>query len=159
MKKIIAQKVFNFGKIDYYGTGRKINAVTVEAELEDTDKGPEFTASAYVWNGSHTDIVMGGQCLDELAKYIHTLEFKKVLRFWRLHHLNGMHAGTPAQEQALINAGITAWADEYDKACDYLKSVGLYEVEIDGKPYEFGHGWLYWAIPENDLNEIKELLK
>jgi hypothetical protein len=152
------KKVFDFGKIDINGTGRKINAVTVEADLKDTGKGPEFFASAYVWNGSHTDIVMGGQCLDELAKYIHTPEFKKILRFWRLYHLNGRHAGTQAQEQALINAGITDWANEYEKACDYLKSVGLYEVENDGEPYKFGHGWLYWAIPESDLNGIKELL-
>jgi hypothetical protein len=84
-------KVFNFGKIDFNGTGRRINAVDVEVELKDTDKGPEFSASAEVWNGPHTDIVMGGQCLDELAKHIHAPEFKKILRFWRLYHLNGMH--------------------------------------------------------------------
>lgn len=35
------KKVFNFGKIDYYKNGRKINAVTVEVELE--KKGGERT--------------------------------------------------------------------------------------------------------------------
>ena len=29
------KRTFNFGKIDYYGRGRKINLVEVEAELSD----------------------------------------------------------------------------------------------------------------------------
>lgn len=32
------KKVFEFGKIDFYGMGRKINKVTVEIELEEALK-------------------------------------------------------------------------------------------------------------------------
>lgn len=33
------------------------------------------------------------------------------------------------------------------------------KVEHDGKPYKYGHGWLFEAIPEKDLQRIKELIK
>ena len=53
------KRTFNFGKIDYYGRGRKVNSVEVKVEL--SDKGV-FTASANIWNSKHTDCVCGGQC-------------------------------------------------------------------------------------------------
>lgn len=55
------KKIFDFGKIDYTGTGRK------------------------------TDIVAGGQCLDIIARYIKTPLFKEIYRLWKLYHLNDMH--------------------------------------------------------------------
>lgn len=149
---------YHFGKIDYNGTGRKINAVDIEIKLDEKEPGkPVFTACGNIWNHIHTDIYCGGQCLDTIAKYVHTPQFKKIYRFWKLYHLNNMNAGTPEQEQA-----IAAWETQgnkysYDAACDYLKSIGLYEVEYNGKPYKYGHSWIYRAIPENDLNEIKKL--
>jgi hypothetical protein len=159
------KKVFDVGKIDINGTGRRINAVTVEAELKDTDKGPEFTASADVWNGSHTDIVMGGQCLDELAKYIHTPEFKKILRFWRLYHLNGMHPECEHQHALgwAEKAGQKVKIFGEEKALGWLTPEehpdGLLGRACPVCGYKYGHDWKYFPIPESDLNEIRELLK
>ena len=48
--------------------------------------------------------------------------------------------------------------NNYSVDCELLKRHGLYEVEVDGKPYKYGHGWLYRAIPEKDLNKIRAIL-
>ena len=151
------KRTFDFGKIDGYDRGRKINAVTVDVELRDAGKGPEFSACADVWNARRTDIVAGGQNLDEVAKYVRDPLFKKIRRLWRLHHCNDMHAGTPEQEKYL--AEHRTWRGDYGKDCACLKEAGLYRVMVDGKPYEYGHAWLYWPIPDSDLAEIKELFR
>lgn len=145
------KRTFNFGKIDYYGRGRKINSVEVKVEL--SDKGV-FTASANIWNSKHTDCVCGGQCLDEVAKYIKSDKFKKIYRLWELYHLNDMHPGTEKQEEALKAAGLESWANDYYKCCDYLESINL--LVDDG--YKFGTGWLKRDIPVEDVAEIEKLL-
>lgn len=150
------KKIFDFGKIAYYGT-RKINPVTVEINLKETEEGFCFTASGTIWNQTKTDCYCGGQCLDTIAKYVKASEFMEIYRLWKLYHLNDMHAGTREQE-----AAIDAWKEQgnrydYNKVCDYLKSVGLYEVEHEGEPYKYGHKWLYWEIPSEDLEKIKAL--
>lgn len=151
------RKKIDFGKIDYMGNGRKINPVEVEIELEETDKGYRFSASGAVYNQTKTDWITGGQCLDSIAKHLRTLEFMEIYRLWKLYHLNDMHAGTREQQ-----AAVDAWKAEgnrydYTAACEYLKSIGLYEVEHEGKPYKYGHAWLYWEIPAEDLEKIKAL--
>lgn len=144
------RKRFTFGKIDFYGRGRKINSVEVDVEL--SDKGV-FTASGTIWNSKHTDCVCGGQCLDTIAKYIKNPTFKKIHGLWKQYHLNDMHAGTVRQEEALDAAGLTGYANNYRKCCDYLESIGL--LVDDG--YKFGTGWLKRDIPAEDLEEIKKL--
>lgn len=151
------RKKIDFGKIDYNGIGRRINPVTIEIELKETDKGYCFSAMGAVWNQTKTDWITGGQCLDSIAKRLHTPEFMEIYRLWNLYHLNDMHAGTREQQ-----AAIDAWKAEgnrydYDAVCEHLKSIGLYEVEHEGKPYKYGHGWLYWEIPAEDLEKIKAL--
>lgn len=155
------RKKINFGKIDYNRTGRKINLVEVEIALEEKKQGmPVFTASAMVWNSEHTDCVMGGQCLDELLKYKelkNNKQYQKIVELWEKHHLNDMHAGTIEQEEAIDNWKKQGNKYDYNEVCEFLKSVGLYEVEYEGNPYKYGHGWIYRAIPQNDLEEIKAL--
>lgn len=151
-------KKIDFGKIDYMGTGRKINPVTVEIELKETDKGYCFSARGTIWNHIKTDCYCGGQCLDTIAEYLgNNAEFMEIHRLWKLYHLNDMHAGTREQE-----AAINAWKEQgnrydYTEVCEYLKSIGLYEVEHEGKPYKYGTAWLYWEIPTEDLEKIKAL--
>ena len=145
------ERKFTFGKIDYYGTGRKINAVEVEVRL--SDKGV-FTASGTIWNSKHTDCVCAGQCLDTIAKYVKAPQFKKIHRLWKQYHLNDMHAGTVAQEEALEKAGLTGWASNYRECCKYLESIGL----LEDNGYKFGSSWLKRDIPVEDLVEIKKLL-
>ena len=148
----------SFGKIDYNNIGRKNHLVTVDLELRETAHGIEFSCCGDIWNTRETDIVRGGQCLDTIAKYVKTPLFREILRFWRLYHLNGMHAGTPEQE-----AAIKVWEEqgncyEYKAACEMLKDLGLYEVEHNGKPYRYGSSWLFQPIPEADLARIREII-
>lgn len=46
----------------------------------------------------------------------------------------------------------------YTLDCIVLKTYGMYEVEVNGKPYQYGHSWLYRAIPEKDLAKIRKIL-
>ena len=86
------KKVFEFGKIDFEGRGRKCNAVTVEMEYREEGDKKRFSVSANVWNAFHSDIVAGGQCLDEIAPfYRNSPTFKEIYRLWKLYHLNDMH--------------------------------------------------------------------
>jgi len=154
------KKTFDFGKIDWYGRGRKVNAVTVDVELKDSGKGPEFSACASVWNGRRTDIVACGQILDELSKYKYlggNELFRKIRRLWTRHHMNDMHAGTPEQEKYL--AEHRTWRGDYKKDCECLEKAGLLTVQLDGKPYKYGTAWLYRPIPEQDLEEIRKLVE
>ena len=147
------KKTFNF----LYGSGQKINRVKIEVKLEGEEK-PVFSASGEIWEGR--DCICTGQCLDNVYKLIKNETFKKIYHFWKLYHLNDMHAGTPEQEQAIEEALKNGILESYDytKACDYLKSVNLYEVMHEGKLYKYGHGWLYEEIPAEDLKAIKDLL-
>ena len=158
------KKVFKFGKVDAYNIGKRNCLVTVEVELKLDREGCEvFTASGNVWNNLKTDIIQGGQCLDDLIKFKELKYNKQLLLIhdlWKKYHLNNMNAGTLEQSQALEK-----WHKEngtrfdYTKDVEYLKSIDLYEVTLkDGSPYKYGHSWLYREIPENDLNIIKTLL-
>lgn len=167
----MVRKTFDFGKIDYYNRGRKINLLEVEVELINRHGFPEFVASVGIWNGNHTHIVACGQMFDEIKRVpINNALFQEIKRLWKTYHLNGMHAGTKLQELALTNANIKGDASNYEKAVEYLKRIGLYEVELTpteakynptyaGRPYKYGHGWLYRPIPANDVAKIKTILK
>lgn len=102
----MVRKVIEFGKIDYYGTGRKANLVTVTMELEEVrfrrgaiggewspmllkgSKGIQFSVSADVWNHIRSDIFMGGQCLDEIGHVpVNDALFQEIKRLWKKYHL------------------------------------------------------------------------
>ena len=167
------KRTFNFGKIDYYNTGRKINAVEITIELREEDGKPVFSASGDVWNIKHTDIIMGGQCLDDpiIVKHLKgNKTFEEILDLWKKYHLNDTHAGTYEQETCikenqeecnLIEKRLkeeNKYISHYVVSCELLKNHNLYEVEVDGKPYKYGQSWLYWDIPSEDLLRIKNLL-
>ena len=159
-------KRFYFGKVDYNGSGRKNCAVEIEMEYKlchnsfyDKDY-EEFTAMGFIYNPRHTDCYTGGQCLDTINNFIpNNPIFKKIYKIWKKYHLNGMHAGTPEQEQAIKEyRERTGKAYDYTDICNYLKSINLYEVEVNGQPYKYGHAWLCEELPEEIKAEIEELL-
>ena len=167
------KRTFKFGKIDYYNIGRKINAVEITIELIEKDGKPVFSACGDVWNIKHTDIIMGGQCLDNpiIVKHLKgNKRFEEILDLWKKYHLNDTHAGTYEQEMCikknqeernLIEKRLkeeNKYISHYEVSCELLKNHNLYEVEVDGKPYKYGHSWLYWDIPSEDLLRIKNLL-
>lgn len=129
----------------------------VELEIELTDDG-RFTASGTVWNSCHTDCIMGGQCLDELAQYPsikNNSKFKQVYEWWKNWHLNDMHAGTEKQETALEQAGLTGWANNYTECCKYLESIGM----LYDNGYKFGTSWLKREIPAEIQEEMRNFIK
>ena len=150
------KKEFKFNKVAYTSS-RKVNLPVVEMVLIDADTDePKLSISCELWNATHTDVVMYGQCLDELAKFDELNSdptFKELYRLWKLYHLNDMCPASRSQKDALIaEFGVIP---NYDKACEYLKSIDLYE---DENYYVYGSSWVYHKIPNNELNLIKSLL-
>lgn len=153
----------DFGTIDLYGTGKRYRAV-VEMELREIEKGPEFSCCAYIKTANGNRLHNAGQCLDTIHEHREELKdiklWNTIYRLWKTHHLNGMHAGTKVQE-AEVNRYLKNNSKKYDytDVCNHLKVVGLYEVQLNGSPYRYGSSWLYWEIPEDDLNLIKAIIK
>ncbi len=154
----------NFGKIAFY-SNLKTNAVQVEMELKqkecinyDTMQKQVmyiFSASAHVWNSTKTDIVAGGQMLDDLLEYIHTPLFKEIHGIWKEYHLNDLQAGTIKQQQAIKSFIDNGFKYEYKEACKMLETVGLFE----DNGYKYGHGWLCKEIPANVVERIKKIIE
>lgn len=99
------RRVYSFGKVAYYGK-RKINEVTLEIRLRDWSGYPEFTAYAKVWNNIHTDIVAGGQMIDDLYNEFATLRdsvlYKTIMQLWEKYHLHDI-SNIPAEDKELID--------------------------------------------------------
>lgn len=145
------KKIISFGKVAYY-SNRKENEVTLELNLKEREKGIVFSCSAYVWNRIHTDIVAGGQCLDELVPYFkHNKLFMEIYNLWKQYHLNDMHAGTEKQEKLL---------EQYDTRISYNEKCKILENNnlLYDNDYKYGSAWLFREIPEKDLNRIKEII-
>jgi len=144
------KQIIDFGKIDFNKTGRKVNLVEIEIELS-TDNNLSICGN--VWNNLKTDIISGGQNLDELKPYFkYDQLFNKLYRIWKLYHLNDMQAGTPVQMEHIetvrhkhTGGGWYTWA------CDELDKVGLLTTTYNNKPYKFGSQWIKKEIPQNVL--------
>ena len=182
--RIIVKKTVPLGKIAYWGN-RKINAVDVQIEVRECGGDPtyrdglfcgytptytELSICGNIWNARHTDIVCGGQCIDEIAKYIHTPTRQAIHSMWKKFHLNGMKAGTVEQESAIKKLRAVAETEgirpSYETECEYLKKIGMYEVEYTGKSvgrmynhemYRYGTAWLVRDLPEYVIEWAKNI--
>lgn len=137
-------------KIITYKIGKKRKA---EIDIELTDDGRfSVSGSFYEYNKNRCrwECDFCGQCLDTLSELIDDPVFTQIYWLWKRYHLNDLHAGTPVQEYALEHAHIT----DYKDRCEYLKSIGLYEVG----GYKYGHGWLTEKIESHDLELIKRIV-
>ena len=152
------KRTIGLTKIRYEDYKSKSNLVTLELELREREWGMEFSCCGNIWNAHRTDIVCGGQCLDTIAEYVHTPLFKEIYRFWKLYHLNGMHAGTVEQEEAIEKWKAEGNEYDYEEVCKYLYRIGLYVVEHEGEPYMYGSAWLHREIPKEDLERIKQII-
>ena len=166
------ERTINIQKVDGNGNGRKNCMVDVHLRFENGN----FGASASVWNARHTDIIQGGHCFDDLIENYPELTknevFMEILDLWDHWHLNDMHAGTPEQEQAIAEWKAQGNQYDYGKACDYLKSINLYEVPVSSidktvnplfenykeDTYKYGHEWLKEPISERDAQRIESLI-
>lgn len=145
------KKVFEFGKVAYHNN-KKENLVTVEVNLNNKEgKGFCFSASGMIWNRIKSDILCGGQNLDEIKKLIPNNEtFNFIFDMWTKYHLNDLNVGTIKQTEALKD-----FKGDYTERCNYLQSLDL--LIDDG--YKYDSAWLFREIPKNDLDKIIELLK
>lgn len=156
-------KELYFGKVDYNNNGKKDCLVTIEMSLTLKKDKLCFSACGNVWNNIQSDIYMGGQCIDSIwDEFSSQLENKelylKVMKLWQDNHLNNMNAGTPEQTAAIKQWESKGNKYEYTAVCNHLKSIGLYEVQLNGESYKYGHAWLYRPIPEQDLIQIQEII-
>ena len=171
MSKTIIKKKIELGKISYWGKQRR-NMVDVEIEIREcggygVPEFLEFSVVGNIWNNLHTDIVCGGQCLDTIAEYVKTPLMEQIHSMWKRWHLNGLHAGTYAQEEAVKRFRLKNGGKyDYPGECEYLKSIGLYEVEFTGKttgrmydhePYKYGTAWIVEDLPEYVVKWVQNL--
>lgn len=110
-----------------------------------------------------------GQIVDELAR-IHwfakgwnSAMCAKFIRIWKRWHLNDTQSGTQEQVKCIEQykkahktaTGVTPSLD-YKERCDLLRDAGLLTVEVDGKPFTYGHS-LYEDVPEDVLQWLYNL--
>lgn len=156
-------KTFKFKKIDWYDRGRKINQPEVTMALRyDEEDRPCLSIHGNIWNNTHTDIVCGGQILDEMMKFGSISSdpiFNKLYYLWTNYHLNDCCSGTPAQltaikayhavnkENSIVNL------NSFNADIEHLKSIGLY----DDHGTVYGSKLFYMEIPDEDLKVINDL--
>lgn len=150
------KRIIRCGKIDFNGTGRKVNAVELELKLDDTSKGPRFSASGVIWNSRHTECEAAGQCLDTIFEFPEMKPYAEIHELWKRHHLNDMASGTERQEKILDDYAKAHpdWRFDYNEACEILKK----KRALTDNGYKYGSKWLYRAIPEEDLAKIRKWL-
>ena len=151
------KKNFNFGKIAYQNN-RKENLVVVNVEY----RNGVFKASGSIFNRLGTDILSGGQNLDEIKKYIKNKTFNKIYNIWKEYHLNDMTSGSPKQEQFIKNLEDLGFSYDYDFVCKQLEKNNLLIDKSylhNGKPYRYGSAWLMREIPTDVKNKINLLME
>lgn len=162
------KKTFQFGKVAYTGKSKSY-LVELDVTLEIKNKKPVFSASGHIWNSSHTDWVMGGQCIDDIYN-----EFKsqiknrklyvQIMRLWEDNHLNDMHAGCKHQramgwDKVLLDESKPATQDNmaiWTTPKNHKK--GLLTKKCPTCSYKYGTSWIYEPIPRDDMIEILNLL-
>ena len=110
----------------------------------------------YVFSASAHAPRIWGQCLDYIhdnaEKYIIPAEmqelYNRIYHIWKEYHLNDLNSGTKVQKDMLPKE--LHRASNYTEACEYLKSIGLFE----DRGYKYGTGWLCKEIPEEIIAEI-----
>jgi hypothetical protein len=154
----MSHATFNFGKVDYNETGRKVNKTTVEIELADE----RLSIVGAVWNARSTDIIVGGRILPEIAAlFPDNAQVQRIAEVAKDWHLNDMHPGTPAQEALLAEhegeyVGSTSW--QYYWACDLLAEHDLLvdtSPEYGEKGYKYGSNWLTVPLPAEIRAEVQ----
>ena len=118
----------------------------------------KLSISGNIWDPMLTDAISVGQNNDTIReavnenRFVYDAGYKKedilkLLDIWDNYHLNNLRSGTKKQTDAVREFReknkITEWA--YEKECDYLKSIDLYED--DG--YKYDTEWLFEPLPRH----------
>lgn len=163
--KTIGHRTVSFGKIDYNGSGRKVNEVEIELTLresEDERRDIEFSACGGVWNSRKTDYQCCGQMIDD-PDVVEQIRVKRklyleIMDLWTKYHCNCGRYCTPRQEEELTKR-FGCWnAVDYKEKKAYLESIGMLKDEYEGVEYTYGEDFVPWRIPEADLARIREII-
>lgn len=95
-----------------------------------------------------------GQIYDYIK--FQTIAQKKLLEFWKKHHLNDLKAGTKAQTELLEEYRKTA-VNKYDYTaeCKYLEERNM----LVDRGYQYGTSWLCTTFPKEELLTIIQELE
>lgn len=121
-EKIISEGRLFVGATDYHTRGRFNCKAYITWELRETDKGPEFSAQAEIWEPREGDCMTCGQCVDTVAAlFPNNKRAQEIKAVWEKYHLNGMRAGCEHQ-RANWNPGeeITLY---YFRTNDYVRQA------------------------------------
>lgn len=143
------------GKVDAWGSGRRINAVEIEIELDDSG---ELHMVGAIWNGAHTDWESGGQIYDTISQlFPNDARVQRIVEIWQRWHLNHMRAGLPKQEEWLREHGR---GRDYDETRARLHKAGLLVIgrSKGWKGYKYGQAWLREELPDDIRAEIVKLI-
>lgn len=114
-----------------------------------------------------------GQCTDMLAK-VGKADATRLMEIWSRWHLNGMKAGTRAQQTALEQYEPAKGVDYYTGACLFLHNFGLETIPnflplgrepnaedkargITARAYKYGSAWLVEPLPAAIEEELKAI--
>lgn len=156
----VISRSFVFARIRLPWRRKPVQAV-VTIRLDETDPTrPVFSMNAHIkgFQGDAMDVL-----LESSATGTDPL-LRELCELYDLYNDNDLHAGTAKQETAIRQALLdgTLASDAYPAVSDYLKSIHLYiddaVRDAAGKPHRYGHGWVYAAIPEDDLSRIRYLI-
>lgn len=87
-------RTISFGKISFYrSNGRKINEVEIDVSIRDWNGYDELSICGSVWNHIHSDIICGGQCIDDEDITCHFKDdplYNGILDIWKNCHLHNL---------------------------------------------------------------------
>ena len=168
-ENIIFKKVINFGTV------KNIGNIFCEIRIRDNGEykelsisgveGPRKSGNCRGSCGQINDTIVEHIKRDEFNKFADGWDKKSILHFievWKTWHLNGMKAGN-AKQEAFVKKYLEENPTErydYTKMCKLLEEHNLFEDKDDiynGKPYKYGHGWRYVALPEEVIDYVKSL--
>jgi hypothetical protein len=138
------KRTFNFGKVAAeYNSKIKRNKITLDIELQIKNNKPVFTASGNVWNHMETNVLMGGQCIDDIYKeFRNDLTDKKlfiqIMELWEKWHLNDMNAGCEHQRadkwgEEKLNIAHLKLNYTTSRMQSDIKSRAMKALEVNGK--------------------------
>lgn len=117
-KTTLIERTVNLGLVDGYGNGKKNCPLDLCFRLErvtlGTQDSPRLTTdlgrtrnyvtlamTANLWNPLKTDIIHGGQLVDDLLTYVDTPETRLWVEVWHTWHNNAMRPGTTRQQKVI----------------------------------------------------------
>lgn len=164
----IFEKVLRLG-VDPYGYSvylevaiEKETGKRLTVDLEEITEWETLSMSGYAQYRPQQDYNYCGQINDmireELMKWRRVFYPVKIvmdlLDIWDKWHLNDLHAGTRAQEEAIKEAeGQTDKGLDYEQRRELLRSKGL----LLDRGYEYGTAWLVEPLHPGMRETIKQL--